>query len=102
MSHKNKKKLVKCKMCGECCTVLGADGWIDCKYLIRYLPSESKTQPKTRCMVYHHRLYAIIGKKQYCTWRNNIPFNFLGCPFNRKEWSLHPKYLKDYDKIIGT
>lgn len=66
--------------------------WVDCRYLIRYIGS-TQTPALARCSIYQHRLYAIIGNKQFCERRERIPYNFPGCPFNDARNKTHVKYL---------
>jgi hypothetical protein len=96
MSHRTgSNEQIKCKMCGKCCVIFEHGVWSDCKYLIRYLPS-STGQPETRCSIYPHRSYAIIGEHSCCVGkRERIALNYPGCPFNKSGQSLHRKYIKD-------
>lgn len=91
MQNKKKNSFPKCRQCGRCCIVWNGNEWIDCKYLIHYLPMDKK--PVTRCTIYQHRLYAIIGKNQYCGLISKSIFNHPDCPFNNDKKKTHPKYL---------
>jgi hypothetical protein len=96
MSHRvkyqgNSQVPVSCKQCGKCCVVLYHSEWAYCPYLIRYV-THSSCEPQTRCAIYKHRLYAIIGTKTVCLKREHNPFNYPGCPYNKPEWETHPKY----------
>lgn len=94
MGKRHKINEVKCKQCGRCCIVFNNGVWEDCKYLIRYLRGEGINEKRTRCLIYQHRLYAIIGRGQYCNKREKVPSNFPDCPFNKPNWKIHPNYIK--------
>lgn len=90
MSHKHKTNSPpKCKQCGACCWILENGQYKDCRWLIRYIGAD-KNQFTTRCAIYKHRLYSIIGKNQYCGLRNRQLYNYPGCPFNRDKQPMHP------------
>ena len=94
MSHRKRAVLLpKCNQCGQCCIVLDNGIWQDCKYLIRYIDGEGSSAVKTRCAIYQHRLYAIVGKNQYCGKRIHFGYAMPNCPFNTPQEKTHPKYL---------
>jgi len=99
MSHRNKAsssaKPIKCKRCGKCCIVWDGASWVDCKWLIRYLPLRGADV--CGCVIYKHRVYSIIGKSQYCNLRSRVPYDFPECPFNAGK-GLHPHYVKSGNK----
>ena len=83
-----------CKQCGLCCVVKGQDGtyrW--CKWLIFYAKGEGIKEPATRCAIYKHRTYSVIGNKQMCHPRESCGYAFPNCPYNKPGEPIHPKYL---------
>ncbi len=71
--RKLKEENPKCLRCGRCCTNRG----VPCGNLLK-LPNG-----KTRCMVYSTRLILRdVNGKPFCTERTNVPYDFLGCPYN--------------------
>jgi hypothetical protein len=44
-------------------------------------------------MIYPHRLYAIIGKGQYCARREHLNWNYPGCPYNKPGQKIHPRFI---------
>ena len=74
----------KCLNCGKCCRVKNECGkWVDCRFLVRYGTG------RTRCSIYHHRIDAIVGCKQVCIPRKNLPWDIKGCPYNTGK-AMHP------------
>lgn len=71
----------RCQRCGRCCWLRINDKKKKCKYLVVH-------GTYTSCRIYHKRLGAAIGeidgKRWYCTLRDRIAFNFVGCPFNKE------------------
>ena len=100
----NKLKLsgkVSCKQCGLCCIVRNKDySYSYCKWLIFYVGGEGIHEPKTRCAIYKHRVYSVIGDKQYCHTREACGYSFPGCPYNKTSETMHPKYNKEIS-VIG-
>jgi len=90
MLAKKKISQVKCKRCGRCCVVFDEknNSWKDCPYLVRYFDGT------TFCIIYRHRVGAIVGKNQICKKRVQIKYNYPGCPYNSR-YDLHPAYKKD-------
>jgi uncharacterized cysteine cluster protein YcgN (CxxCxxCC family) len=88
MKKKDSQVKVKCKNCGQCCLVWDwlNDHYEPCKYLIRYVDGT------TRCMIYPHRIGAIIGYRQRCIQREKLPFNIPGCPYNKPGQEIHDAY----------
>ena len=85
---------LSCKQCGLCCVVLNRDGTYSwCKWLIFYVKGEGVHEPQTRCAIYKHRVYSIIGNKQYCHTRQSCGYSFPGCPLNKPQEPMHPKYI---------
>lgn len=80
----------KCLRCGRCCVVFNPtlDEWEDCPYLIH------TDDGKTECSVYETRLDRDLGFNCKCTYRDNIPFDIPGCPYNRG-YPRHPAYLEE-------
>ena len=79
---------IRCHRCGKCCIVKIHGQWVDCSFLIKYMDD------KTRCMIYRHRVGAIVAPGQFCLSRVNVHFNYPDCAYNRHKWPLHPKYIK--------
>ena len=93
MGNNNQK--VSCKQCGMCCVVRQLDGsYRPCKWLIYYVRGEGIHEPQTRCAIYKHRIYAVIGEKQFCHTRESGGYSYPGCPYNRPTEATHPKYIK--------
>ena len=83
--------MTTCLRCGKCC-ILKAQLQKetdkqkltnkDCKFLIR-LPSG-----RTHCRAYATRHKSKIGLNMRCIEREDQPYNYEGCPFNRDEWEM--------------
>jgi len=97
MNGKAKSKTI-CHFCGKCCVVINNKGLPEpCKYLIHYAGAG------TRCMIYMHRIGAIIGKNQFCFKRENYPATIEGCPYNKEGLPPQSDYLNTISRyIIGN
>ena len=69
----------ECLRCGKCC-YLNNNGvqFSKCKYLLIL------KNGKTLCRIYKNRLGVEIAKGHFCTLRENVTYNFLGCPYNKE------------------
>ena len=71
-----------CKLCGRCCHLI-IDNKLSkkkCKYLAGKL-----------CRVFKDRLDRDLGHGNHCSMRENVHYNYEGCPFNKPEWEDIPK-----------
>lgn len=84
----------KCKRCGKCCIVWANGHWEDCRYLIKYVGASGKGFT-THCSIYQHRLYAIIGIKQFCNKRDRTSYNIPGCPYNKEGQKTQENYINE-------
>lgn len=78
----------KCLRCGQCCWWYDsrAGYWRECRFLAR------DSKGFTTCMIYHKRIGTCLGDFTYCVNREDYHFNYPGCPYNKKEWPMHPAY----------
>jgi hypothetical protein len=79
MQQKNNLQSFKCKRCGRCCTL---DDNKPCDYLVVYRPIIKTGVGSSYCMIYKHRLGAILRTGQICTYRSDVKKKFPGCPYN--------------------
>ena len=75
-----------CERCGNCCHYPGKNGKMrKCKHLVRL------SSGRTLCRNYRNRLYSEMGTDEdgntyFCSMREDVKFNFLGCPYNVVGW----------------
>ena len=71
---------ISCNRCGQCCFTMNDEGVPTkhrCKALVRL------GKGKTLCRLYSSRIGLKIGSNNRCGYRENIPINFKGCPYNK-------------------
>ena len=85
---------IKCKQCGRCCIVWDpvTQEWGNCKYLVKYITLYPYDGEMSRCMIYKHRIGAILGDGQCCVSRIDNQWNYPECPYNKEGQPYHPFY----------
>ena len=76
----------KYKRCSKCCTFFADHEWHNCRYLKKFKDGSSY------CSIFPNRIGRTIFKAKNgtilkCMWREDVPYNWEGCPYNKPEWS---------------
>jgi len=75
----------KCLRCGKCCVIFNGRIWVPCRWL------QKNKDGTTYCNIYNVRLHEPLGYGFYCGYREHLPYDIPGCPYNTGK-PIHPFY----------